>query len=84
MNASALLLIALATAPAQLPASADTKPVPITGVVVDESDRPVANADVWLAEARPPEEGRRAGMELWYISLTGPCERGAADARPRP
>ena len=84
MNASALLLLALASALAQLPASPDPKPMPITGVVVDESDRPVANADVWLAEALPPDEGRRAGMELWYVSLTGPGDGAPPIARPRP
>ena len=84
MNASALLLIAAASALAQLPASADPRPVPITGVVVDESGRPVANADVWLAEALPPDEGRRVGVELWYISLTGPGDGAPPIARPRP
>ena len=84
MNASALLLIALASALAQLPASPDPKPVPITGIVVDDSGRPVANADVWLAEAIPPDEGRRFGMELWYVVPHRPGRGGAADPRPRP
>ncbi len=48
----------------QLPASPDPKPVPIAGVVVDATDRPVAGAEVWLAEAAPPAEWRRAGSEL--------------------
>ena len=56
----------------QLPASPDPKPVPIAGVVVDATGRPVAGAEVWLAEAVPPAEGRRAGPELLAPVAPGP------------
>ena len=50
----------------ELPASPDPKPIPIRGLVVDglASDRPVAGADVWLAEIQLPGGGRRSGIEL--------------------
>ncbi len=59
---------------AQLPASPDPKPVPIVGTVVDGSGAPVAHANVWLAEATNPDEGRQVGVELFYAPLTGPSE----------
>ncbi|HZW32910.1 MAG TPA: hypothetical protein VFF52_19500, partial [Isosphaeraceae bacterium] len=59
---------------AQLPASPDPKPIPMTGAVVDHSGHPVAGADVWLAEAIAVDEGRRAGMELWWSMNTKPHE----------
>jgi hypothetical protein len=50
----------------ELPASLSPKPIPIRGLVVDglTLDRPVAGADVWLAEIQLPSGGRRSGMEL--------------------
>ena len=48
----------------QLPASPDPKPVPIAGVVVDATGRPVAGAEVWLAEAVPPAEGASRGTGI--------------------
>ena len=69
-----VVLLALA----QLPVSPDPKPIAISGVVVDAaqsgSARPVAGADVWLAGALSPDEGRRSGMELWWTNLTPPAE----------
>jgi hypothetical protein len=62
MSLAALVFVALA----QLPASPDPKPVPVTGIVVDGSGQPCAFADVWLSEAIGPDEGRRFGMELWW------------------
>ncbi len=74
MFLTALILLAVG----QLPVSPDPKPMPISGVVVDNSGpRPgqsVANADVWLAEAFAPDEGRRSGMELWWTNLTPASE----------
>jgi hypothetical protein len=74
MFLTALILLAAG----QLPVSPDPKPMPISGVVVDNSGpRPgqsVANADVWLAEAYAPDEGRRSGMELWWTGLTPASE----------
>ena len=65
-----LILMALT----QLPPSPDATPVPVRGVVVDDSMRPVAGADVWLADAMPSDEGRRFGVQLWWSSLSGPGE----------
>jgi hypothetical protein len=50
----------------ELPASLSPKPIPIRGLVVDglTLDRPVAGANVWLAEIQLPGGGRRSGMEL--------------------
>ncbi len=70
MNPVSLTLLALASALAQLPPSPDPKPVPINGTVVDGSGAPVANADVWLAEAIAPADGRRTGSELLDPDLT--------------
>ena len=60
----------------ELPASPDPKPIPIRGLVVDglALDRPVAGADVWLAEIQLPGDGRRSGMELWWTYVTKPDE----------
>lgn len=70
MSLAALVLVALA----QLPASPDPKPVPVSGIVVDGSGQPAANADVWLAEALSLDEAHRFGMELWWSTLTQPHE----------
>ncbi len=70
MSLTTLVFLALV----QLPPSADPKPVPITGIVVDRSGSPVAFADVWLAEAMSPEEGRQVGIELWWSPTTRPNE----------
>ncbi len=67
---AATIVLAVLAQPT-LSVSADPKPVPVAGVVVDASDRPVAGAEVWLAAALPPDDGRWAGMELWYQTLTG-------------
>ena len=56
----------------QLPPSPDPKPLPIAGIVVDASDHPVPGAEVWLAEAVPPAEGRRSGTELLAPVPAGP------------
>ena len=83
MSLTTLVLLALV----QLPPSADPKPVPITGIVVDGSGRPVAFADVWLAEAISPDEGRRFGIELWWSPTTRPNEGAtpsSTTSRPMP
>lgn len=72
MNPIASILFALTSALAQLPASPDPKPIPVAGTVVDASDRPVAGAEVWLAEAVPPAEDRRSGTELLAPAPVGP------------
>jgi protocatechuate 3,4-dioxygenase beta subunit len=69
-----LLALAMASTAAQLLPSPDPKPMPVTGVVVDGAGRPVGDAEVYLAEALPPELGRRLGLELWWATLTGPEE----------
>ena len=63
MNLGPLTLLAMASALAQLPASPDPKPIPITGVVVDDRSQPAAGAEVWLIEMMTPEEGRQPGRE---------------------
>jgi hypothetical protein len=70
MSLATLIIVALA----QLPTSPDPKPVPVSGIVVDGSGQPTANADVWLAEALSLDEGHRFGMELWWSRLTQPHE----------
>jgi protocatechuate 3,4-dioxygenase beta subunit len=58
-----LTLLTLTSALAQLPASPDPKPLPISGVVVDRSGTPIANAKVWLIEEMTPEDDRPIGFE---------------------
>ncbi|MHB1557921.1 MAG: carboxypeptidase regulatory-like domain-containing protein [Isosphaeraceae bacterium] len=77
MTAATILLAMMVLAQAQAPVSADLKPIPVAGVVVDSSDRPVAGAEVWLAPAGSLDEGRQAGMELWYRYSTT-LDEGAA------
>jgi protocatechuate 3,4-dioxygenase beta subunit len=67
----AILLTLLTLASAQLPPSPDPGPIPIAGVVVDAASRPMADVDVWLAEALPPEDLRRAGRDLSWSALLG-------------
>ncbi len=56
------------------PTSADPKPVPITGIVVEPSGRLATGADVWLVDALTADEGRRFGMELVWSSQANPSE----------
>ena len=85
MNPATLTLLALASALAQLPASPDPKPVPLAGMVVDASGRPVANADVWLAEAsRPPDEAGRFGTGALVVDPQRAGRGRPAGPRPRP
>lgn len=72
MNPMTLTLFALALTLGQLPPSPDPAPVPIRGLIVDASGRPVASAEVWLAEAVPPAEDRRAGPGILETIPTGP------------
>ena len=53
----ALLLCAMA----ELPASPDVRPIPVTGVVVDAAGRPLRDAEIWLTRATRVEEDRRSG-----------------------
>src|ERR1700751_5239689 len=73
MNPIASILLALTSTLAELPSSPDPKPMPVIGIVVDDSGRPVSEAEVWLAEALPPDLGRRFGVELWWAALRGPA-----------
>jgi protocatechuate 3,4-dioxygenase beta subunit len=70
MPSLAAILAALALA--QPPASPDPRPVPVAGTVVDAAGRPVAGAEVWLAEAVPPAEDRRAGPGIREGTPAGP------------
>lgn len=49
---------------AQLPPSPDPKSMPVAGVLHDASGAAGADADVWLAQAIAPADGRRSGTEL--------------------
>jgi protocatechuate 3,4-dioxygenase beta subunit len=70
MSLTSLVLLALA----QLPPSADPKPITVAGTVVDGSGAPVAVADVWMGEAIIPDDGRRSGMEVWWSATSRPEE----------
>ncbi len=54
--------------------SADPKPVPITGIVVETSGRPATGADVWIVHALTADEGRRFGMEVIWSSRAQPSD----------
>ena len=54
--------------------TADPKPVPVTGVVVESSGQPVSGADVWLVDALTADEDRRFGLELIWSSPTKASE----------
>jgi hypothetical protein len=57
---------------AELPLSSDVGPIPVSGVVVDSSDRPLRDAEVWITRAATVEEDRRSGSELsWAASAAG-------------
>jgi hypothetical protein len=73
MNVPIALVLSYVTLSA-IPTSADPKPVPITGIVVETSGRPAAGADVWLVNALTADEGRRFGMEVIWASRAKPSE----------
>ncbi len=54
--------------------SADPKPVPITGIVVETSGRLATGADVWIVDALTADEGRRFGMEVIWSNRAQPSE----------
>ena len=58
------------TALAQLTPSPDVRPIPISGVVIDESGQPVKDAEVWLTRANRTEDDRKSGMELSWMTLS--------------
>ncbi len=59
---------------AELPASSDVSPIPVTGAVVDKAGRPVPDAKIWLTRATRGEEDRRSGMSLYWSARTGESE----------
>ncbi|MFI5459602.1 MAG: hypothetical protein ACHRXM_29610 [Isosphaerales bacterium] len=73
MNASIALFLSYVALSA-VPTSADPKPVPITGIVVEPSGRPAPGADVWLVDALTADQGRRFGMEAIWSSQAKPSE----------
>ncbi len=59
-----LFSIAIST---QLAPSADPRPIPISGVVVDPAGKPAADVTVWLIDGLPPGERRLFGRELSWM-----------------
>jgi hypothetical protein len=53
---------------AQLNPSADARPIPVPGLVVDASGKPVKNADVWLTRAARADDDPKSGMELFWAA----------------
>ena len=62
MNILMALVLSCGAEPAAS-TTADFKPVPVSGVVVEPSGRSVSGADVWLVDALSADEDRRFGME---------------------
>ena len=72
------------------PASTDSKPFVITGVVIERSGQPAAGAHIWLVEAITADQDQRFGMEVIWFALAKPSEgtipvliHGRADAAGR-
>jgi len=59
-----LILPLLLRAMAELPDSAEVRPIPIAETVVDDAGRPLRHAEVWLTRATRVEKDRRSGMNL--------------------
>jgi hypothetical protein len=53
---------------AQLSPSADPLPIPVSGLVVDASQKPVVGADLWLTRATRAEDDPKSGMELFWAA----------------
>ena len=67
---SLLAVSCVMAALAQLPASPDVRPIPVSGVVVDAAGAPARDAEIWLIRANRPEEDRKSGMALsWARQL---------------
>ena len=64
-----LILPLLLCAMAELPASPDVRPIPVTGVVVDAAGRPLRDAEIWLTRATRVEEDRKSGLELSWSAM---------------
>ncbi len=56
------------------PASTDSKPFVISGVVIERSEQPAAGADIWLVEAITADQDRRFGLEVIWSSRAKPSE----------
>jgi hypothetical protein len=78
-----LILPLLLCAMAELPASPDVRPIPVTGVVVDASGRPLADAEIWLTRATRVEEDRKSGMELSWAAVAAGNEEAPVLALAR-
>jgi len=64
--AAMTLLVSLALT-AQLMPSADPRPMPIAGVVVDPSGKPAPDVAVWLIDGLAPGVCHRLGLELFWM-----------------
>ena len=64
-----------ALAIADLPASSDVLPIPVAGVVVDSSGRPLRDAEIWLTKATRVAEDRRSSLELSWSAMQSEDEQ---------
>src|SRR3954469_10659977 len=58
--------------PALLAPSPDPRPLPISGVVVDSTGKPVAGAEVWLADGIASHDHRLFGDGMYLEPLADP------------
>ncbi len=69
---AALALLFSITLSAQLAPSADPRPVPVSGIVLDSAGKPAAGVTVWLIDGLPAEAFRWFGDELRVAPYAGP------------
>ena len=74
-----LVSIAIST---QLAPSADPRPIPITGVVVDPAGKPVPDVAVWLIDGLPPGVRRLFGRRIVLDGAVHQAGRGPAARVP--
>ncbi len=60
---------------AQLSPSPDPSPVPVLGLVVDASGKPVHDADLWLTRATRTGDDPKSGMELFWAARASGDEK---------
>ena len=69
--------------PGELAPSPDPRPLPMSGMVVDSTGKPVAGAEVWLADGIAPRDHRLFGDEMYLEPLARTGPRSGAGARAR-
>jgi hypothetical protein len=68
---------------AQLPSSAEARPISMAGIVMDHSGRVLEQADVWLTRATGPEDDRKSARELSWRLETADAESNRVFAGAR-